>query len=260
MITVTINGTSQGLDENSITYLSSNGSGTDIYTEVNRQEDLVNAEQSPSGIVGLSPILAALTNTRNSKVEITIGYSGSNIASIFTIGAGTYQALSDDGSTIVAIALTPANIYIDNPIKSSTGYGIVSTLSYSFPSNPLYVNLKRIKFAYPSLYGGSLINYDDSGSSPSQYNISLSVSTIETIINSTTLIWQISSVIYSAANHYDLVASRIIAVKYGSDLMDVYDNGVTGGWSFANNVVNFLDINGVPFNLDVTVQLQIIYA
>lgn len=262
MITVTTNGQPYGVDENSITYISPNGSGGDIYTENATYENLISAEESPADILDLSPMLSSVTNTQDSKVIITIAYTGSDIGNNLTIAAGKYQKLTDNGSTLTAVAVEPNIITVGDIVKSEDGFGTVGSVSYSFPTNPIYLNLKRIKYANKSYYGGSQIGYNDSGADLAQYYISSSVSTVENIINSSTLVWQSSAPLYINTDSYTFstLPYKVVMVIYSGAIMNVYEAGVNGGWAYSNGVVSFLDINGDPFNLDDTTQLQIIYA
>jgi hypothetical protein len=184
MINVTVDGASYSLDENEVTYIAPNGTGSDIYTETNRFENVVNCSETPTQVIALSPILYALTNTENTKVVITIGYSGSNIGWNFSIGTGQYQKLSDNGSnSLTCVALLPALIAVGQGIKSSTGNGAVTSVSYSVPANPLNINLRRITNVVPSYYNGSLITYNDSGAKPTDYHVSLTVAQVQALIN-----------------------------------------------------------------------------
>jgi hypothetical protein len=182
MIQVTVNGLPFDIDEATITYISANGTGSDIYTEVDKFETSVTCSENPTAVIALSPVLYALTNIQDSNVVITINYSGSNIGNNLTIGTGQYQKLSDTGSVLTAIASLPSLIPVGAAISSEAGFGTVSSVSYSVPANPLNLNLLRIVKAVDSYYNGSLISYNDNGAEPVNYYISITPSALAALV------------------------------------------------------------------------------
>lgn len=187
MITVNLqSGGTYSIAEEAIAYVKNNTSGSEVVIVEGNQPRSIFSSQSPSVVAALSPYILSLTNIENAKVQATINYTGLNgtIDFTFFIGAGRWSKLTDNGSALTALAQNPQNIAANQSITSSSGFATVSSASYSYPTNVLYLNALRIKDVTAlGVYGGSLAKYDDAGAELAEYELGIAPATLVSLIN-----------------------------------------------------------------------------
>lgn len=190
MITVNLqSGGTYSIEENIVANIKANSNGSEIVVVEAEQLRSIFSSQSPATVAGLSPYFLSLTDIRGAEVEATIGYSGlvNTIDFVFNIGAGRWSKLTDNGSnSLTAIAQLVQNITVGQAITSETGYAKVSSVSYTYPSNTIYLNALRIKDVTAlGFYGGSLVKYDEGGADLAEYEVGIVPATLVTQINAT---------------------------------------------------------------------------
>jgi hypothetical protein len=190
MITVNLqSGGTYSIEENIVANIKANSNGSEIVVVEAEQLRSIFSSQSPATVAGLSPYFLSLTDIKGAEVEATIGYSGlvNTIDFVFNIGAGRWSKLTDNGSnSLTAIAQFVQNITVGQAITSETGYARVSSVSYTYPSNTIYLNALRIKDVTAlGFYGGSLVKYDEGGADLAEYEVGIVPATLVTQINAT---------------------------------------------------------------------------
>lgn len=189
MITVNLQGGGTfGIAEEAIAYIKNNPSGSEIVIIEGNQPRSIFSSQSPSVVAGLSPYILSLTNIEGAEVTATINYTGLNgtIDFTFFIGAGRWSKLTDSGSAVTAVAQIAQNISTNQSITSTSGFATVSSVSYSYPTNVIYLNALRIKdVAALGIYGGSLAKYDDAGAELAEYELGIAPSALIALIAAT---------------------------------------------------------------------------
>lgn len=190
MITVNLqSGGTYSIEENIVANIKANSNGSEIVVVEAEQLRSIFSSQSPATVAGLSPYFLSLTDIRGAEVEATIGYSGlvNTIDFVFNIGAGRWSKLTDNGSnSLTAIAQLVQNITVGQAITSETGYAKVTSVSYTYPSNTIYLNALRIKDVTAlGFYGGSLVKYDEGGADLAEYEVGIVPATLVAQINAT---------------------------------------------------------------------------
>ena len=190
MITVNLqSGGTYSIEENIVANIKSNSGGSEIVVVEAEQLCSIFSSQSPATVAGLSPYFLSLTNIQRAEVVATIGYSGlsNTIDFVFNIGAGRWSKLTDNGTnSLTAVAQLVQNITVGQAITSDTGFSKVSSVSYTYPSNTIYLNALRIKDVTAlGFYGGSLVKYDEGGADFAEYEVGIAPATLVTQINAT---------------------------------------------------------------------------
>jgi len=188
MITVNLQtGGTYNIAEDIVANIKSNSNGSEIVVVEAGQVRSIFSSQSPATVAGLSPYFLTLTDIQGARVEATIGYSGlvSSIDEVFNIGAGRWTKLTDNGTnSLTAIAQLVQNITVAQAISSATGYASVSSVSYSYPTNDVYLNALRINdISALGVYGGSLVKYDEGAAELAEYQIGIAPATLVSTIN-----------------------------------------------------------------------------
>lgn len=188
MITVNLqSGGTYSIEENIVANIKANSNGSEVVVVEAEQLRSIFSSQSPATVAALSPYFLSLTDIKGAEVEATIGYSGlvNTIDFVFNIGAGRWSKLTDNGSnSLTAIAQFVQNITVGQAITSETGYAKVSSVSYAYPSNTIYLNALRIKDVTAlGFYGGSLVKYDEGGADLAEYEVGIVPATLVTQIN-----------------------------------------------------------------------------
>ena len=188
MITVNLqSGGTYSIEENIVANIKSNSGGSEIVVVEAEQLRSIFSSQSPATVAGLSPYFLSLTNIQRAEVVATIGYSGlsNTIDFLFNIGAGRWSKLTDNGTnSLTAVAQLVQNITVGQAITSDTGFAKVSSVSYTYPSNTIYLNALRIKDVTAlGFYGGSLVKYDEGGADFAEYEVGIAPATLVTQIN-----------------------------------------------------------------------------
>jgi len=189
MITVNLQGGGTfGIAEEALSYIKNNTGGSEIVIVEGGQPRSIFSSQSPSVVAGLSPYILSLTNIEDAEVQATINYTGLNgtIDFTFFIGAGRWSKLTDNGSAVTALAQIAQNISANQSITSTSGFATVSSVSYSYPTNVIYLNALRIKdVSALGIYGGSLVKYDDAGAELAEYELGIAPSALIALIAAT---------------------------------------------------------------------------
>ena len=190
MITVNLqSGGTYSIEENIVANIKANSNGSEIVVVEAEQLRSIFSSQSPATVAGLSPYFLSLTDIRGAEVVATIGYSGlvNTIDFVFNIGVGRWSKLTDNGSnSLTAIAQLVQNITVGQAITSETGYAEVTSVSYTYPSNTIYLNALRIKDVTAlGFYGGSLVKYDEGGADLAEYEVGIVPATLVAQINAT---------------------------------------------------------------------------
>jgi hypothetical protein len=190
MITVNLqSGGTYSIEENIVANIKSNSGGCEIVVVEAEQLRSIFSSQSPATVAGLSPYFLSLTNIQRAEVVATIGYSGlsNTVDFVFNIGAGRWSKLTDNGTnSLTAVAQLVQNITVGQAITSDTGFAKVSSVSYTYPSNTIYLNALRIKDVTAlGFYGGSLVKYDEGGADFAEYEVGIAPATLVTQINAT---------------------------------------------------------------------------
>ena len=188
MITVNLqSGGTYSIEENIVANIKSNSGGSEIVVVEAEQLRSIFSSQSPATVAGLSPYFLSLTNIQRAEVVATIGYSGlsNTVDFVFNIGAGRWSKLTDNGTnSLTAVAQLVQNITVGQAITSDTGFAKVSSVSYTYPSNTIYLNALRIKDVTAlGFYGGSLVKYDEGGADFAEYEVGIAPATLVTQIN-----------------------------------------------------------------------------
>jgi hypothetical protein len=188
VITVNLqSGGTYSIEENIVANIKSNSGGCEIVVVEAEQLRSIFSSQSPATVAGLSPYFLSLTNIQRAEVVATIGYSGlsNTVDFVFNIGAGRWSKLTDNGTnSLTAVAQLVQNITVGQAITSDTGFAKVSSVSYTYPSNTIYLNALRIKDVTAlGFYGGSLVKYDEGGADFAEYEVGIAPATLVTQIN-----------------------------------------------------------------------------
>ncbi len=188
MITVNLQtGGTYSIEESIVANIKANSNGSEIVVVEAGQNRSIFSSQSPATVAALSPYFLTLTDIQGAAVVATVGYSGlvNTLANTFNIGAGRWTKLTDNGTnSLTATAQLVQDITIGQGITSSTGYAAVSSVSYSYPSNDIYLNALRINdVGALGFYGGSLVKYDEGAAELAEYQIGIAPATLVSTIN-----------------------------------------------------------------------------
>lgn len=188
MITVNLqSGGTYNIAEDIVANIKNNSNGSEIVVVEAGQPRSIYSSQSPATVAALSPYFLSLTDIEGARVTATVGYSGlvNSIDYTFNIGAGRWSKLTDNGTnSLTAIAQLPQNISVSQSITSSTGYALVSSATYTYPSNTIYLNALRIKDVNAlGFYGGSLVKYDEGGADLAEYELGIAPASLVALVN-----------------------------------------------------------------------------
>lgn len=238
MITVNLqSGGTYNIAEDIVANIKTNSNGSEIVVVEAGQPRSIFSSQSPATVAALSPYFLPLTDIEGARVTATVGYSGlvNTIDYTFNIGAGRWSKLTDNGTnSLTAIAQLPQNISASQAIVSGTGYASVSSASYSYPSNTIYLNALRIKDVNAlGFYGGSLVKYDEGGADLAEYELGVAPATLVALINALNAAGTIYSVVltnngtdtYTSADIDYSIPSGLSSFD-GANLQAVFFDGV----------------------------------